>query len=327
MKKYLILGATGLVGSNFAKYILDNTEDIDVTLLARDSVKLEKLMLYLNYPQRLNILVHDITDDFTIENSFDVILNAASYTSLDEIKNNPLNIINSNTLGVLNSLKFITNSKRKKNTKYIYLSSIAVYGENSNISIDETYGTKFGKTDENSQIYSLSKLLGENLLIQSAKLYNINFMILRISSVYGYSLFKPRTALYTIIEELFLNGDYKLLSNRFLNKDFIYVKDVITAIDTIINSNLDYKIVNISSMGMLDNYTSIPMLINLILKIFRENYKLFHQVAFIDLDNLVIEDTFKLDNSRLIGCGWSLNWKLEDSVKDLIENLMREVNL
>jgi UDP-glucose 4-epimerase len=323
IKRYLILGATGLIGSNIAKFLLTIDNRNEVTLLARNESKLYMLSSHLGMQDRTNIIVHDLTEVLDFENKYDVVINAASYTGQNNIINDPQDIVKSNTLGTMNSLNFVKNSSNANKTRYIYLSSITVYGDNRKDKMEENSGFNFTGQSNLSRIYAYSKLIAEEYVVDFVNKFDLDCYILRISSVYGYSVNKPNTALYSILEELVNTGAIKLISSSFPNKDYIYVKDVVSAIHLISENSNNFRIYNVSSNGMGGNYTNLP---NILIKIIsRLNSNGFFKTnRIMDTNRLVFTETSKMDNSRLISEGWFINWNLDESIDDFVESFLLE---
>jgi nucleoside-diphosphate-sugar epimerase len=322
-RKYLILGATGLIGSNLAKYILSFSELHHVTLLARDTEKLFKLLDYLNCPDRVDVIVHDINLPFNFQNNFDVVINAASYTGKSNILDNPQSIVDSNTLGTLNSLHFMKKSEKTNVRSYIYLSSLTVYGNHKTDSINEDSDFYFINEIDHSRIYAYSKLLGEEYVKFYGPKYNVNWIILRISSVYGYSINKPNTALYSILKDLFRNGRITLSSTEFPIKDHIYIMDVVSAIYLCTTKITSNRVYNVSSNGLGDNYFCLPVLLNKIIKELKSLREL-GDLQFINLSLLNFINTPKLNNSKLLSEGWEIQWDLNKAISHFIKNIMEE---
>lgn len=322
-KRYLILGATGLIGSNLAKFLLSIDNRNEVTLLARNKSKLYKLSSHLGMQERTNIIVHDLTEVMDFENKYDVIINAASYTGQNNIINDPQDIVKSNTLGTMNSLNFVISSINAIKTRYIYLSSITVYGDSRKDNMEENSGFNFSGQSNLSRIYSYSKLIGEEYVVDFVNKFNLDCYILRISSVYGYSVNNPHTALYSILEEIVNTGTIKLISSSFPNKDYIYVKDVVSAIHSISENSNNFRIYNVSSNGIGGNYTNLP---NIIIKIISRlnSIGFLRTDSVIDTNKLVFTETSKMDNSRLRSEGWSVNWNLDESIFDFVESFLLE---
>ena len=136
----------------------------------------------------------------------------------------PQNYFNTNVRGTLNILNVCRNIKIKK---FIYAASASCYG------IPKNY-----PTNENSKIdpkypYALTKLLGEQLVMHWADVYNMPNISFRLFNVYG-----PRsrtTGAYGAVFGVFLaqklaNKPLTIVGNGTQTRDFIHVYDLVNAI-------------------------------------------------------------------------------------------------
>ena len=144
-------------------------------------------------------------------------------------KGDGADIIEANTLLTISLLEQIITTKRP-NPVFVFISSFAVYKANK------------AKLSENSSLlprnmYGFSKLWGEEAVEYFAKKYNIPCVILRLSNVYGIGV-PPfaQSVISTFIYQakssmpLTINGD----GNQ--SRDFIYIEDVVDAIEKVINA-------------------------------------------------------------------------------------------
>ena len=120
-KTILITGATGLIGSNLVKRLLQYPDN-DIILVGRSKEKLEKVF---GHHERIRLVEHDISTPF-LEGlgHIDCIYHAASPISGEIIKTRPLDVINSNLNGTIHCLEYL---KNQGSGKMIVFSSATVY--------------------------------------------------------------------------------------------------------------------------------------------------------------------------------------------------------
>ena len=155
---------------------------------------------------------------------------------------NPNLYFDVNVKGTLN----ILNQSVKNNIKrFIYIASSSSYG------IPKKY-----PTPENSKIdpqypYALTKRLGEELVLDYSKIYNLNSTSLRLFNVYG-----PRartSGTYGAVFGVFLaqkiaNKPYTVVGDGTQTRDFTYISDVVDSIIKVFKKkNISGEIFNVGS--------------------------------------------------------------------------------
>jgi UDP-glucose 4-epimerase len=206
MKSIIITGSSGFIGKNLKE------------LLERDYKIIE-------FDKGNN---KDITKIEDFEN-----LNADYVVHLAALmrKETPQEMLNVNVLGTLNVLEFC----RKTGAKLIFISSSVVYG-NVKGEIKEDYPLK------PESFYGLTKLIGEEICKFYNKNFNVLTIILRFFNAYGKG---QRDALIPeIISQL--SEEKIVLRNPYPKKDFVYVEDIVEAINKSLNLN-SFEIINIGT--------------------------------------------------------------------------------
>ena len=175
-KNVLITGATGFLCSQLTRRFLN--KGYRVWGLTRNIDRAEAL--FAKDPLWTPIY-QDVCENLELDVNFDFIIHGASPASPQLYKNFPVDIIKPNTLGTLRMLEY---SSLHKPTKFMFISSAAVYGNRLNEACDEhTPGS--GSPLELRSCYEESKRLGENLVISFGHQFDIDTVILRPYHVYG----------------------------------------------------------------------------------------------------------------------------------------------
>lgn len=161
MKKILITGHKGMIGSRLYNY-------------------LQSLELYDIY----GIDIADNSGDIrTYKDSedYDIIIHCAALTSVTESIKKPYEYYNTNVLGTFNLLEQFPNSK------FIFFSTSAIYGE----------GLNHKETDKPNPLvpYAKTKLEAEWFI----RCYSVEWVILRLSNIYGGK--KGERNVYQVFEE------------------------------------------------------------------------------------------------------------------------------
>lgn len=225
----VILGAQGFVGLNLCLFLKEIDEEyigIDVK-----EVKLIENCIITRSPLKL------LENIIKSKNVFAVI-NCAGSPGVSFSINNPvkdfdLNVRLVEQIGVL--LKNFS-----QNTLLVNLSSAAVYGQPKKLPISE-----------NSLLnpispYGFHKKISEDLLIQFNYLWNINYLNLRLFSVYG--PFLRKQLFWDVYQKALKKTPITLFGNGNETRDFIFIKDVCNAIVKLIRNKDSFnKTFNIAS--------------------------------------------------------------------------------
>lgn len=228
MKKYLIIGGAGFIGSHLLEALLESCHKVAVIDDFSTGVikKIDK---------RVKIYKTNI-DDFNIVKKIfkkekpDFVYHLAGAINLRRRMIDPLF---STALNILGRTKVILDAcKSNKVKKIIFISSGgAIYENAGEVPTKEDYPA------HPTSLYGLANLITEKYIEIYSKEYSVNYVILRFSNVYG-----PRQWESGIIPSLIIN----LLNNKRpiiygdgkQTRDFIYIKDVIDALITAAEKNV-----------------------------------------------------------------------------------------
>ena len=224
-KKILVTGASGFIGSNLLKFL--NRKKFFVTGISNSNNN--------NYSIRsLSLFSRKKITQYLHEHNFDFVIHLGA--SVDELDS--INTLKKNCQTTLNLLNACADAKIKN---FIYTSSHTVYDSSHYLPIDENH--PLNPTTN----YSLSKLINENFCELFSE-HDINFTLLRISSVYGNDQ-KERFVIPTLINSCILQDDLVVhkYKNGFQIMDLVHVDDVCSSIELACNSKQKFGIYNIAS--------------------------------------------------------------------------------
>lgn len=292
----LITGVSGLLGTELVKQLLqDATKSVTGIIHSHD---IEGITTY-----RANILDYDSLEKIFKENHFDVVIHMAAisdYLSSTEKKNETFQI---NMQGTINMIELF--NKYCESALFIYTSSCKVYGQTNEMPITEKALvnplTVVGKT----------KCIAEKIIdfyIQSGNKY----LIVRPFNIFGGNQ-KESFLIPTLIKQLKQSNILKL-GNIYDKRDYIYVKDVASAIVSCIenrNHLSAYECLNIGSGRSCS--------VEDILKIFEKLLKIKIQVE-VNKERLRNDET----SIEYADCekikqltGWEPHYSLEEALKEI----------
>ena len=212
MKKILLTGATGFIGSNIYRLLINNGYEVDCIVRKQDK-KFKKT------------IVHDLTKPFPKKKycKYDCIIHAAAYSTINE-KDSTF-IFHNNIVSTNNLIEFANNYKIKK---IIFLSSISIYGDIQSRFISNN--TKINKPS----VYGLSKLVCEQLLKNTNN--NFKSISIRLPGVLGQD--SVRNLFTNFLGKIKKNINIELYNPEFKFNNCIHVNDLGQFIITLINKKL-----------------------------------------------------------------------------------------
>ena len=261
MKKVLVTGGAGYIGSHAVVELLDSGYEVIVLDNLengfRDSVD-ERAKFYLAD-------VRDISSFEKIfeENKIDVVMHFAGYIKVGESSILPNKYYLNNTYGVMNLIE-VMNKYNVKNI--IFSSTAATYGE---VKGDALVTEEYPQNPINP--YGMSKLMAEKIIFDAAKSYGINYSIFRYFNVGGAHEKYPIgqkgegvTALIAILLQVAKGEREKLevYGNDYPTKDGTGIRDYIHVVDLVRAHVLAIKTLekNISGVYNLGNGTGFTVL-------------------------------------------------------------------
>ena len=227
MKKILITGAAGFIGSNLIRVLLKKT---DYQICGIDNfdnfypriIKEKNLEEFIPHP---NFQFHEgdirnISFLNSLAEKFDFIIHLAAKAGVRPSILNPVECQEVNVMGTLNLLEY---ARTNSINKFIFASSSSVYGVNTNIPWKET---------ENLlpiSPYASSKLSCEMLGHVYSKLYGIQFIALRFFTVHGPGQ-RPDLAIHKFFDLIVKQKPIPFYGNGDTFRDYTYIDDIIGGI-------------------------------------------------------------------------------------------------
>lgn len=242
MKKIIITGGAGFIGSNFIEFIINKYQDYKIINIDNMTYagKMENMKSFYNNP-RHKFIEADISDNKTLENIFNEndisgVIHFAAESHVDNSIENPDLFIKTNINGTFNLLHNCYKKWMNKPFEYKNNSEKLIF---LHISTDEVYGSlgSEGLFSEKSPYapnspYSASKAASDMIVRSYFETYGLNTIITNCSNNFG-----PNQDSEKLIPKIILNalrGENIPIYGDGLNvRDWLYVTDHCSAIDRV----------------------------------------------------------------------------------------------
>jgi len=231
LNKVLITGACGYLGARLCKHLAKNGYRV-TAFDSYDPSAHSQWVLLMD-----EVVVGDIRDESTIsdlaDRNFDVVIHLIS---LDHHKSESSpNIVSS--INVMPTWNLLNKFTQNGLGKFIYFSTIHVYGKLPRETINEDYPSN------PINAYGLTHLLSENICNYYNNKTNTECINVRLSNSYGSPVFKENNCWWLVINDLcktaIEKNEIRLKSDGSPQRDFIHGNDVARAIQTLIETNED----------------------------------------------------------------------------------------
>jgi dTDP-glucose 4,6-dehydratase len=220
MKKIVVTGGSGFIGSNLIKFLLKkkyfviNIDSLKYSANPYNTKNLNKNKNYAFFKLDLNNKnkIVKILKKYKPEGIF----NLAAETHVDRSIDNPYNFIHSNILGTYNLLESIL--KYKKKIKLVHISTDEVYGDVLVGRSDEEYPYK------PSSPYSSSKASSDHLVRAYIRTYKIPAIISNCCNNYGPNQF-PEKLIPKLIFNIINNKPLPIYGKGKNSREWMHVQD------------------------------------------------------------------------------------------------------
>ncbi|MBQ9314228.1 MAG: dTDP-glucose 4,6-dehydratase [Clostridia bacterium] len=310
--KFLVTGGAGFIGSNYLhyvtnKYLEDEFVCLDALTYAGNYNNIKELENKPNYKfVKGDITDRDFIDTLFANERFDVVINFAAESHVDNSIKNPGVFLTTNIIGT----QVLMDACRKYGiSRYHQISTDEVYGD---LPLDRP-DLKFVESTpiHTSSPYSTSKASADLLVMAYYRTYGLPVTISRCSNNYGAYQF-PEKLIPVVISKALKNESIPVYGKGENVRDWIHVIDHNIGVDLIVRNG---KVGEIYNLGGHSERTNLDV-VKTILKQMNKPESLITYVT----DRPGHDLRYAIDSTKVEKeLGWTLTRNFEEGIKDTVD--------
>lgn len=317
--KFLITGGAGFIGSNYLHYVTEKYQEdffvcLDALTYAGNYHNIESLEGKENYKfVHGSITDRELVDNLFQEEKFDVVVNFAAESHVDNSIKNPEVFLMTNIIGT----QVLMDACRKYGIeRYHQVSTDEVYGD---LPLDRPDLLFKEETPiKTSSPYSTSKASADLLVMAYHRTYGLPVTISRCSNNYGPYQFPEKLIPLTIMKAL-RNEKIPVYGTGENVRDWIHVHDHNVGVDLIVRNGRVGEVYNLGGHSERNNLT----IVKTILKQLGKSEEL---ISFVE-DRKGHDLRYAIDSTKVEKeLGWTRSYVFEEGIKETIDWYLENTN-
>lgn len=230
MKKILVTGGAGFLGSHLCKKLIDNGNEVFCidNFYTGSSKNIDSLL----NNHRFHLLIADISKPINFCSRLDEIYNLACPASPPHYQKDPVHTVKTNVIGMLQMLDLA----KETGSRILQASTSEVYGDPSVHPQVEEYWGNVNPIGLRAN-YDEGKRVAETLCFDYYRQYNIDIKVARIFNTYGPNMdVNDGRVVSNFIIQAIKNEDITMYGDGKQSRSFQYVTDLIDGLIMFMNS-------------------------------------------------------------------------------------------
>lgn len=327
MKKILVTGGAGFIGSALIRHLIKDTNykicNIDKLTYASD----QRSLLEITKSDRYEFNKVDICIKADLQKIFNaykpnIVMHLAAESHVDNSISSPSEFINSNIFGTYNLLEvskdYFNNLDidSQKNFIFHHISTDEVYGDLDNDDPLFNEETRYAP----SSPYSASKAASDHLVRAWHRTYNLPTIVTNCSNNYGPYQFPEKLIPKTIINAL-QNKKIPIYGNGNQIRDWLFVNDHVEALLLTAENAKIGETYNIGGFNEIKNIEVVETICKILDELSPsdslESYK--QLITFVD-DRPGHDNRYAIDSNKILNdLGWNPSETFNSGIKKTVE--------
>ena len=314
MKKIIITGGCGFIGSHIAEYFHNKYRKSQIIVLDKITYAANvNNLIEIKKSKRLKILKKDILDFETLKHltkNADLVIHAAAESHVDNSFQLNDDFVLTNVLGTKNVMQAC---KENKVRKILHISTDEIYGEIFRGSFNEN--DRFNPSNP----YSSSKAAAEMIVNGYIHSYNLPVIIVRANNIFG-TRQHPEKLISGCCWSFIKNKKFTIHGKGIQKRTFLYVGDFCEALNVLCKKGKLFEAYNVGSTFEYKNIEIVKLIAKINNKDFKNNIMHVKDRPFNDF-------RYSVNYSKLKKLGWKPRIKVEDKLLEInkwyINNIKR----
>ena len=324
--KVLITGGAGFIGSNYTRYILENTQDdifvIDKLTYAGDLRNLEEISHLSNFKFiKVDICDEEIIKGLFSKYQFNKVVHFAAESHVDNSISGPGEFINTNIVGTYNLLhaayKLWMDGPNElksefKDARFLHISTDEVYGTLGETGLF-TEATPYAPNSP----YSASKASSDFIVRSYYHTYGMPVVTTNCSNNYGPNQHKEKL-IPTIIRKAISGEPIPIYGKGNNIRDWLYVKDHCIGIKIVLDEGKLGETYNIGGRNERENLYIAHTICDLLNEMKPKHASYRDQITFVN-DRPGHDFRYAIDATKIESeLGWKAKENFETGIKKTI---------
>ena len=323
MKKILITGGAGFIGSHVVRLFVNNYPDYHVFNLDALTYagNLQNLTDIENAPNYTFVKgdIRDVTflQELFTENDFSGVIHLAAESHVDRSISDPMAFVITNVIGTVNLLNAAKTAWKGdyENHRFYHVSTDEVYGELHN---PDEFFVESTKYDPRSP-YSASKASSDHFVRAYGSTYKMQIVISNCSNNYGPNHF-PEKLIPLMIHNIMQNKPLPVYGKGENVRDWLYVIDHARAIDTVFHEGKSGETYNIGGFNEWKNIDLVLLLCRIMDQQLGRADGTSEQLITYVTDRAGHDLRYAIDSSKIMNeLGWQPSLQFEEGLTKTVE--------